>query len=611
MKQIIQVLSELVGCLVRLRRHLRLGRWLLLGVLLCNLLSAPLEVAGVGLLLPMLSFLQGEGRKLLVGGMLHRLAEWFPNQTDAFYFKLFCGLIVVAIGLKNVTQFVSANLGARMMSRGAVNLRRGLYDRLQAAPLHIFESHKAGEISSVFTVETVRTMNAVDFLFGFIQRLTMALFLGGYIVYTSWAVALSFVVLVALIALLTGRIHRGLEVQGNQRGELFRSLAGTLVEAFAGMRVIRATHARGEITERYDEASTAIGRTERRGSFYNSILAPLTETAGIAGAMVILIGTYHFLIVPGHLAPVKLMLLGFLLIRLLPLVNQLHGFTGQLSYNLAGVREVEKWLNVPQYPLRPFGDRPMEAIRSELRFDAVTFRYPNGTLALDGVSFSVPAGHTVAVVGASGSGKSTLASVLIRLREATSGSIRIDGMDHWEFSPETWHRRLGVVEQEAFLFHESVRRNICLGHPQASDAEIASAVRMARLDDVVTALPNGLESVVGERGTSLSGGQRQRLAIARAMVRQPLLLVLDEATSALDNISERQVQAALDQARQGRTTLVIAHRLSTVRSADTIVVLDHGRVVQQGTWASLETAEGPFRRLVAAARDGHLAGEAT
>jgi ABC-type multidrug transport system fused ATPase/permease subunit len=337
---------------------------------------------------------------------------------------------------------------------------------------------------------------------------------------------------------------------------------------------------------------------------------PLTETTGIAGAMLILVGTYNFLIVPGHLAPANLMVLGFLLVRLLPLVNQLHGFTGQLSYNLGGVREAVKWLETPQFPDRPFGDRAMDAIRSELRFESLTYRYPNGTLALDGVTFSVPAGHTVAVVGASGSGKTTLASVLIRLREPTSGSIRIDGTDFWEFAPESWHRRLGVVEQEAFVFHESVRRNLCLGYPSATDAEIAGAVRIARLDDVIAGLPNGLDTVVGERGTSLSGGQRQRLAIARALVRQPQLLVLDEATSALDNISERQVQAALDLARRGRTTLVIAHRLSTVRSADLIVVLDHGRVVQRGTWAELEAIEGPFRRLIAAAEDGHLVEEA-
>ncbi len=610
MKEIYHVLLELVRHLVRLRRHLRLGRWLILGVVLCNILSAPFELAGVGLLFPMLKFLMGEGRALLApDGMLHRLPAYFPDRADGFYFKLFCLLIVLSVVGKNVVQFLSANLGALLMSRGGINLRRALQDRLQSAPLVVFERHKAGELSSVFTVETVRTLNAVDFLLGFVQRFTMVVFLGAYVLYTSWSVALAFVMLVAGIALLTGRIHKGLKMQGGARGDLYRKLGGVLIEGFGGVRVVRATHAQREVSGRFDQVSESIGRIERRGSLFNSILLPLTETTGIAGAMLILVGTYQFLIVPKLLAPAELMILGFLLIRLLPLVNQLHGFTGQLSYNLAGVREVANWLEVDQYPVRPFGARTMDAIRSELRFEGVTFRYPNGTLALDGITFSVPAGHTVAVVGASGSGKTTLASVLIRLREPTSGSIRVDGVEHWDFCAASWHRRLGVVEQEAFVFHESVRRNICLGYAEASEAEIRDAVRMARLDDVIAGLPEGLDTVVGERGTSLSGGQRQRLAIARAMVRQPLLLVLDEATSALDNISERQVQAALDQARHGRTTLVIAHRLSTVRSADTIVVLDHGRVVQQGTWAELEEAEGPFRRLVAAARDGHLVEE--
>ena len=225
-------------------------------------------------------------------------------------------------------------------------------------------------------------------------------------------------------------------------------------------------------------------------------------------------------------------------------------------------------------------------------------------MALADVAFDIPAGQTVALVGSSGSGKSTIASLLLRLREPTAGRIVADGADYWEYSPASWHARLGMVEQEAFLFHDTVANNIQFGRQGVTPEQLRRAVAAAHLDDVIRGLPQGLETVVGERGTMLSGGQRQRLAIARAVVANPQLLILDEATSALDNVSERQVQAALDEARHQRTVVVIAHRLSTVRSADWIVVLDHGRVAEQGTWDELTARGGQFSRLLKSAEPG-------
>jgi len=210
----------------------------------------------------------------------------------------------------------------------------------------------------------------------------------------------------------------------------------------------------------------------------------------------------------------------------------------------------------------------------------------------------IPAGKTIALVGESGSGKSTIASLLLRFRAPTEGTIEVDGIDYWEFSPATWHQNVAVVEQEAFLFHDTLANNIGYGFPDVTRDAIRLAVNRAHLDDVVTRLPDGLETIVGERGTMLSGGQRQRLAIARALVRDPKILILDEATSALDSISEKQVQAAIRDAQEGRTVVVIAHRLSTIRHADHIVVLSQGRVVEQGTWEELENLNGTFSRFI-------------
>ena len=245
-------------------------------------------------------------------------------------------------------------------------------------------------------------------------------------------------------------------------------------------------------------------------------------------------------------------------------------------------------------------------MREEIRFQNVSYTYPTGRRALTDVDFEIPAGKTVALVGASGSGKSTTAALLLRLREPTSGSITVDGVDSWNFTPESWHRTIGVVEQEAFLFHDTLAQNISYGYPQATQTEIESAVRAAHLEDVVDGLPEGLNTIVGERGIMLSGGQRQRLAIARALVRNPQILILDEATSSLDNLSERRVQIALEEAMVGRTVLVIAHRLSTIRNADQLVVFSEGRVVERGTWRELEDRDGFFSELISAPATGAI-----
>jgi ABC-type multidrug transport system fused ATPase/permease subunit len=233
-----------------------------------------------------------------------------------------------------------------------------------------------------------------------------------------------------------------------------------------------------------------------------------------------------------------------------------------------------------------------------LRFEHVSYAYPTGAMAVQDVDFTVPVGQTVALVGASGSGKSTLAAILLRFRAPTGGRISVDGVDYWEYSPESWHRATALVEQDAFLFHGSLRENIVYGCATATDAGIQRAIDIANLSDVVAEMPNGLDTLVGERGAMVSGGQRQRIAIARAVIRDPSILILDEATSHLDAVSEQLVQQALVNASRGRTTIVIAHRLSTIREADKLIVLDHGRIVEQGTWEALEASGGAFQRLL-------------
>lgn len=247
-----------------------------------------------------------------------------------------------------------------------------------------------------------------------------------------------------------------------------------------------------------------------------------------------------------------------------------------------------------------------ERVQGEVRFEQVSFAYDDGSPTLAGIDLVVPAGTTTAVVGSTGSGKSTLASLVPRLYDATSGRVMIDGVDVRDLAPADLAATVGVVSQETYLIHASVRENLLLAQPGATDAELWSALETASLAGTIAALPEGLDTLVGARGHRFSGGEQQRLAIARTVLRNPPVLVLDEATSALDNTTEARVQAALDELSSGRTTLMIAHRLSTVMDADQVIVLEDGRIVEQGAPAQLLSGDGPFAQL-AARKDPALA----
>jgi subfamily B ATP-binding cassette protein MsbA len=592
-------MRDLAAITWRLRPHLRGGRYLISAVILSSFGAALFEGVGVSLLIPLLSLLLG-GEGAIPMRPIRWMQEFLPNHSSAFYVLMFCFLILGAIVSKNLVHYLCQMLAARLRCRITINLRQSLFERVMQADLHLFEQRTGGEIANVFMTETTRTLAAIEVVITLIQRMSMGFFYVLGLLFISWQLTFATFLLVFSIGTILAFVYRRLSRASFNVTALNQRLASRISEVFSGIRVVRSTNSQQREAEQFKEVNSDQARTDERISRQSQLLMPLAETVAVAGAMLIVGGAYIFLVKPQLMLPSYLLGFGFILLRLLPLVNQIYGLQGYFFSLSWGVKEVEKWLNSPQFPNREFGREIFSGVRESITFEHVGFAYTNGTVALQDVSFTVSAGQTVALVGSSGSGKSTAAGLVLRFRQPTAGCIRVDGRDYWEFSAKSWHDSVAVVEQDAFLFHDTLANNVAYGFANTTPEAVRLAIKQAYLEDVVASLPQGLDTIIGERGTSLSGGQRQRLAIARALVRQPNILVLDEATSALDSISEREVQTALDLARHGRTVLVIAHRLSTIQQADRIIVLDKGRVVEQGTWTEFSERQGAFAKLLQA-----------
>ena len=589
--------KEFALVVARLRPFLRGERVRLLAVLAASLFVMVFEGVGVGLLVPLLSLLLG-GENATPMRPLQWLERQFPGHSPAFYVALVCSAIVVAIAAKNVAAYISQVLAADLKKRISVTLRDALFRRLHSADLDLFDRSPGGEIANVFLVETYRVALAIDVLVSTLQRGSIGLFYLGALCYISWPLTLLVVALAAAIGSALAFVYRRITSAGVELTELNHRIAALLTQSFAGVRIVRATNSQARVIDEFSAISTAQARAEERSTHASSLLFPLTETLAVVGAMLIVCCAYVFFVRPGHMLSSYLLAYGFMLLRLLPLLNQLYGLQGHLLYLAGGVREVQVWLDTPLYPSRPFGTRSYTPVRRAIHFERISYTYPNGAVALQDVDFTVPVGQTIAIVGPSGSGKSTLAAILLRFRPPTAGRVAVDGTDYWEYSPESWHRATALVEQDAFLFHGTLRENIVYGFAGATPDAIQHAIDVANLSDVIASLPHGLDTLVGERGAMVSGGQRQRIAIARAVIRDPSILILDEATSHLDSVSEQLVQQALMNASRGRTTIVIAHRLSTIREADKLIVLERGRLVEEGTWDALEASGGAFQRLL-------------
>jgi len=506
-------------------------------------------------------------------------------------------LVLIVFAVKNVFFFARSYLVARAEQSVNRDLRDRVYDHLVELDLAFFGRVRMGQIVSRLTteVETLRTLVTAE-----LSKMLSAVFEFGTALVAmlaiSWKLTVAAFLVIPGAMVIWGPLVRVLRRRDRRVLHLGGEVNAHIQETLAGIRLVKASSAEGRERRRFHNLTGEYFRTFLRAELARSLAAPVTEMLAALGT-VILLWYGARLVVGGELSGA--LFVGFLglSLKLYAPVKNVAKFPATAQPGLVAAERVFEFLDAPvEIRDRP-GVKPFPGFRSEVAFENVTFAYREGEPVLHDVSFTVPRGSVIALVGPSGAGKSTLVDLLGRFFEVTSGRVTMDGVDVRDIPIADLRGQLGIVSQDTVLFHDSVRANIAYGRPEATDEEIERAARAAHAHDFIVEIPNGYDTVVGERGTELSGGQRQRIAIARAILRDPPILIFDEATSALDTESERLVQAAVERLLEGRTVLVIAHRLSTVQRADRILVLDRGRVVEQGTHAELLAGGGLYRHL--------------
>ena len=587
----------------RLLPYLRPHGWRMAITIVANLIAALLDGFAIALLIPFLNILFHQPASTMpkgfVGNLLHTFVggQIIPGDEMRSLRNVII-LVMVAVILKNLLVWIAGQFGATLQEYVTRDLRNSVYRHLAHLPLGYFTQMKAGQILSRVINDTFETrLILTQIVTQSLQSASLVLVYIAILFSISWKLSLIALVILPLLGFSLQPMLRKLRRGNLRRGNVHGEMTSVLQETISGIRLVKASSAESYEEARFAEGSNKYARSSLKLTRLALLAPPITEIIGTLIAVVILwIGAWQVLR-GGTMTGATLLAFLTLVLRLLQPLKQLSQMRTTAQSSLASAERLFEILDSPAEFQRDRGTRDKAAFERDLRFENVTFSYGDAPV-LTGIDLTARKGEVVALVGPSGSGKSTLVDLIPRFYEPAQGRILVDGIDTREIKLPALRALTGIVSQETVLFHDTVRNNIAYGAAEKySQAQIEAAARAANAHEFITELPGGYDTMLGERGTRLSGGQRQRLAIARALLSDPPILILDEATSALDTESERLVQEAIDRLLRGRTVFVIAHRLSTIAHADQILVLDRGEIVEQGSHAELLARRGAYYRL--------------
>lgn len=577
--------------------------------ILFNLLSVLFSLISLAMLAPFLQLLFNKDKLLNASPGFHFsadgifqyikyvLSQIITERGGVYALGAICIIIIVSIFLKNFFLYLSYRVLAPLRNYVMTRLRADLYSKILNLPIGYFTEQRKGDIISRMSNDANEVeWSVLSTLEGLIKEPLTLLIIITALVFISPTLSLFLLVLLPITGFIIGRVSRALKTQSGESQEHAGVLMSILDETLGGLRIIKAFNAERYLREKFFNVNDALNHVRNKMLFRKDMASPLSEFLGV----VVLCCVLWF---GGQLA-----LSGTLgaetFITYIVFFTQIINPSKSLStafYNAqrgsAAIMRIEEILKAPIAITESPNAKELTCFREAIEFRKVSFKYDD-VMVLDSIDLKIEKGKTIALVGSSGAGKSTLADLIPRFHDVSGGELLIDGTNIKDFTLSSLRHHMGIVTQEPILFNETVAANIALGDAAANIADIEDAARIANAHDFIVQKDDGYQSNIGDRGGKLSGGERQRLTIARAILKNPSILILDEATSSLDTESERLVQDAINNMMRNRTSIVIAHRLSTIRHADEIIVLQKGVIVERGTHDQLLAKNGYYRKLV-------------
>lgn len=534
---------------------------------------------------------------LVVPWLIKNVVDKVLAEKNMYMLNLVVISILVVFLVRGFATYGQTYTMSYIGQRVIIDIREAMFKHLQRLDQAYYDRRKTGVIMSNLTNDVAALQSAiVDNLVSFI---TEGVTLIGSLVsmlYLDWKLTLVTLVIVPVVLGIINIFGKRLRIAGHDVQGRIADITSLLQETISGARVVRSFAREGYEVQRFERENQRNFRAVMRATKLTSLLSPLVEfSAAIAVTVILWYGGYS--VVTGAITAGSLIAFLIYAINLSNPVKRLSQVYGNIQKAMAAGDRVFAILDTKPEVVEKTNAIVLPEVDGRVRFDHVSFSYDGEKKALDDFSLDVPAGRVVAIVGPSGAGKTTIANLLPRFYDATEGAITVDGIDVRDVTFQSLREQIGVVPQETMLFNATIKDNILYGRLDGTDKEVYAAAKAANALEFIERLPEGMDTLVGERGSSLSGGQRQRIAIARAILKNPKILILDEATSALDTESEKLVQEALERLMQGRTAFVIAHRLSTIKNADQIVVLREGKLVESGTHDELLAAGGLYQHL--------------